>query len=137
MVKVDCLLNCYLFLWSLRRSVPLERMVKATIWMSGLYSVGVLCGSVMSQCGSSTLPQKLCYQWRASSTAGPSMAREKCMRWPAAAITATGKPWRVFLWNPVKWDTKTSAVQHTPSSDCFHSSNQSVNFLRKSHAAGS
>lgn len=101
-------------------------MVKVTIWTSGLYYVGVLYGSVMSRYVSSTRPQKRCCRWPASSTAGPFTASGKYTPWPAAASTATGKPWRAFSWNPVKRDPESLTVQHTPSSDCFHSSKQPV-----------
>lgn len=127
-LKVNSLLTRYfnLFLRSFRKSVPLERMVKVTIWMSGLYYVGVLYGSGMSRYASSTVRQKHCCRWRANSTAGPFKAREKCTRWPAAASTVTGKPWRAFSWSPVKRVPKTSAVRHTPSCDCFHPRKQFV-----------
>lgn len=85
-----------------RRSAPLARTAKVTIWMCGQCSATASTGGVMRPCGSNMWEPMSSWAWQASSTATPFAASARCTAWALPASTTGGAPWRVFLSSPAR-----------------------------------
>lgn len=101
-----------------RRWAHLVTKEKATTWTSGQFSAGDPCGSARRPSASATRPPTRCCQWRGSSTDVRSTVRGRFTPCRAPASTASGRPWRAYLWSPVRfhWAAETT-VTNTRSSD--------------------